>query len=62
MNELDKRIVAAAKDWWIHFTTPHHKYEGGWQERDDMIESRMRRFYKVLREACGSKNDARKIK
>lgn len=60
MDELDKKIAEAAKDWWRHFTTSQFKYEGGWRQRNDMIEARKRKLHDLLRQACGATNDVRK--
>jgi len=53
-NPSDAEIAAAAKDWWNHFTTPQSGYEGGWKQRNDMVESRKRKLNDLLRRACGS--------
>ena len=60
MSELDKKIAEAAKEWWRHVTTPQNKYEGGWRQRNDMIDARKRKLHDLLREACGPTNDVRR--
>ena len=60
MKPTDEEIAAAAKDWWSHFTTPQSGYEGGWKQRNDMVEARKRKLNDLLRQACGPVGDVRR--
>ena len=60
MENKDAEIAAAAKDWWQHFTTPENLYEGGWKQRNDMVEARKKKLHALLRQVCGGDNDVRR--
>jgi hypothetical protein len=59
MTDLDQQIADAAKEWWLHFITPDKGYEGGWKQRNDMVEARKRKLNDLLRRACGSSRNKR---
>ena len=59
-EDLDKQLAEAAKDWWRHFTTPSSDYDGGWRQRNDMVEAKRRKLNALLRQSCGGDNDVRR--
>jgi hypothetical protein len=55
----DKEVADAAGDWWEHFVTPEKGFEGGWKQRNDMVDSRMRKLRDLLRARHGGSRQKR---